>query len=184
MAKRKKVEVPRDNVVTIEIGDMTLELEASLGTGITYSNEFRGKLDAPYKGILADDMLHVWRIAQPTMDETVAVDDDGNPVFDDDGKYVPDPNGHEVEVANPEYVGYDIDALLRIAWAMARASGSTKRGFDAFYADVIHQPAGVFEEASLFNAVIMRLGGGIIFRRPTGLRDAGEADEAQEGQEE
>lgn len=148
--------VPRDNVREWRIGERTYELEASLGTKITYRNEFLGKLQKPYRGILEDDMLRVFRAAQ------TVIEDEGGEV-----------------VENPDYAGYDIEALLRIAWAMARASGSTKRGFDGFYADVIHQPAGVFEEAELYDTVIMRLGAGIIFRRPEGLGGAGEPDEAQ-----
>lgn len=177
MAKKKRSEVPRDNLVTIEIGDVTLELEASLGTAIAYSNEFRGKLDAPYKGMLADDMLRVYNAAQPTETVKVAFDDDGNPVTDEDGAYVLDPNGIDVERDNPDYIGYDVEALLRIAWAMAWAAGSTKKRFGAFYDEVIHQSAGMFEEASLYNAVIMQLGGGVIFRRPKGLGGNQEADE-------
>ena len=151
--------VPRDNVRELRIGDVTYELEASLGTAIVYRNEFFGKLDEPYKGILADDMLQVYHRAQPTEER----------------------DGQMVE--NADYMGYDIEAILRIAWAMARAAGSTKRTFARFYDEVIHQPAGVFEEASLYDTVITRLGGGIIFRRPDGHGGAGEPDEAQEGQE-
>ena len=148
--------VPRDNVRELRIGDKTYQLEASLGTSIVYRNEFFGKLDEPYKGLLADDMLAVWARAQQ--------------VEEHDGEVVP----------NPEYMGLDIEAILRIAWAMARAAGSTKRGYDKFYDEVIHQPAGVFEEASLYDTVIMRLGGGSIFRRPEGQEGADEPDEAEE----
>ena len=147
--------VPRDNMRELRIGDVTYELEASLGTAIVYRNEFFGKLDDPYKGILADDMLQVYHRAQPTEER--------------DGKMV----------ENADYMGYDIEAILRIAWAMARAAGSTKRAFARFYDEVIHQPAGVFEEASLYDTVIMRLGGGIIFRRPEGQAGDGEPDEAE-----
>ena len=145
--------VPRDNVRELRIGDKTYQLEASLGTAIVYRNEFFGKLEEPYKGILADDMLAVWTRAQQ--------------VEEHDGEVVP----------NPEYMGIDIEAILRIAWAMARAAGSTKKSYAKFYDEVIHQPAGLFEEASLYDTVIMRLGGGIIFRRPEGLGGSGEPDE-------
>lgn len=147
--------VPRDNVRELRIGEKEYQLEASLGTAIVYRNEFFGKLDEPYKGILADDMLQVYHRAQP--------------IEDSDGKMV----------ENADYMGYDIEAILRIAWAMARAAGSTKRAFARFYDEVIHQPAGVFEEASLYGTVIMQLGGGIIFRRPEGQAGDGEPDEAE-----
>jgi len=145
--------VPRDNVREWRIGDKTYRLEASLGTKIIYRNEFFGKLEEPYKGILEDDMLRVYHQSQP---------------FEEvDGE----------TVANPDYEGNDIEALLRIAWAMARAAGSTKKSFAKFCDEVIHQPAGVFEEASLYDTTIMQLGGGIIFRRPEGLGGSGEPDE-------
>jgi hypothetical protein len=125
-------------------------------------------------------MLEVWNAYKPTTEETVAVDKDGNPVRDDEGGYVLDPDGKKVEVPNPAYRGIDVLAVLRIAWAMAYAAGSTTNRFDDFLREVIHQPAGIFEEASLFNATIVQLGNGIIFRRPEGLRDSEEPDEAQE----
>lgn len=149
--------VPRDNVRELRIGDKEYQLEASLGTAIVYRNEFFGKLDEPYKGILADDMLQAYHRAQRFED-------------DDEGK----------TVENQDYTGIDIEAILRVAWAMARSAGSTKRSFAKFFDEVIHQPAGVFEEASLYDTVIMRLGGGIIFRRPEGLGGDGEPDEANQ----
>ena len=149
--------VPRDNVRELRIGEKEYRLEASLGTAIVYRNEFFGKLDAPYRGILADDMLQVYHRAQQFEE-----DEDGN------------------LVTNPDYTGNDVEAILRIAWAMAKAAGSTKKSYDKFLNEVIHQPAGVFEEASLYDTVIMRLGGGIIFRRPDGQAGADEPDEAEE----
>lgn len=160
MAKGKSGGVPRDNVRTLGIGDVSYELEASLGAGIVYANEFRGRLEAPYKGDLNDDLLAIWRGAQETVE-------------DEDGK----------DVANPDFRGVDVMALLRVAWAMARAAGSTSQPFDEFLEGVIHQPAGVFEEASLYGTVVLELGGGVIFRRPEGLGGAGKADEAKEGAE-
>ena len=158
--KARKLEVvPRDNVRTLRIGETAYELEASLGTSIVYRNEFLGRLDAPYTGILDDDVLTIWRRAQ----RTIAGD-----------------GGEDVE--NPDYAGLDVLATLRVAWAMARAAGSTGQTFDQFMEDLVHQPAGVFEEASLYGTVVLELGGGIIFRRPEGRGGDGEADEAQEAE--
>jgi len=148
-------EVVRDNVRTVTIGSMTLEVEASPGAGIVYRNEFVGRLDSPYRGLLSDDMLLIWRQFRPTVEE--------------DGEEVP----------NPDYVGLDMEALLRLTWAMARAAGSTKKGWKAFYEDVIHQPMSVFEESSLYATVILELGGGVIFRRPDGRVGAGAPDEKE-----
>lgn len=180
MAKRKKSQVPRNNVAELRIGDVELELEASLGTGIEYAREFRGKLDEPYTGSLDADLMTVWRFAQDKFEETVAADEDGNPIKDDDGKYVYDPSGVKVRVDNPDYIGYDVEALLRIAWAMAWAAGSTKKRYDAFYQDIIHQPAGSYEEARLYHVVVLVLGGGVIFRGPDGQRSAEEPDPQEE----
>jgi hypothetical protein len=143
--------VPQENVRELRIGEKSYELEASLGASITYRNEFFGRLDAPYKGILADDLLVAWRRAQAELD--------GEP--------------------NPEYAGIDVEAALRAAWAMAFAHGSTKKRYAKFADEVVHQPAGVFEEASLYEVVVLELGGGVIFRRPEGHGGAGEPDEAQ-----
>lgn len=143
--------VPQDNVRELRIGDRTYGLEASLGTGIVYREEFLGRLDAPYKGVLADDLLVAWRQAQTELD--------GEP--------------------NPDFRGIDVEALLRVAWAMAYAKGSTRKRYQKFHDEVIHQPAGMFEEASLYEVVVLELGGGIIFRRPQGADGSPEPDEAQ-----
>ena len=183
MAKRKKGQVPRDNVAELRIGDIELELEASLGTGIAYAREFRGKLEEPYVGSLGTDLLTVWRYAQQSFTQTVAADEDGTPIMDEDGRYVYDPNGKEVRVPNPDYIGYDVEALLRIAWAMAWAAGSTEKRYEEFYESVVHQSASSYEEAGLYYVVVIVLGGGIIFRGPEGRGGAEEPD-AQEAEAE
>lgn len=179
MAKRKSRKVPRTNVRELTIGDKTYELEASLGTGSVYANEFVGKLREPYKGFLADDLMVVWRKAQPKLEMTAKVGEDREPVRDEDGSYVPDPDGVRVEYENPDYAGNDIEALLRIAWAMAVAAGSTTQTYEDFREEVIHQPAGAYEEASLYTTVVLLLGGGIIFRGPEGRSAAEQADEEE-----
>jgi hypothetical protein len=164
MAKRKKSKVPRDNVAKLAIGDVELELEASLGASVVYSNEFLGRLGDPYRGEFGADMLTAYRIARETVEES-------------------DGDGGTVRVPNPEYAGIDIVELLRLAWAMARAAGSTDQSYEDFYEDVIHQPAGLFDEGNLFATVVMRLGDGVTFRRPEGHGGAVEPDAAQEGAE-
>lgn len=172
MARKKVNEpvVPQDNIAKLKIGNKEFDIEASLGTSTIYAKEFRGKLEKPYKGFLVDDLLNIWHVSQSTITDTVSVDDDGNPILDSDGVPTHDPDGIEFEYDNPDFIGYDIDAILRIAWAMARSvnpkCGEPYKGsFEDFYNDIIHQPASLYEEASLFNTVVVELGGGIIFRK-------------------
>ena len=176
MATKK---VPRDNVAIVSIGGLQLELEASLGTSAVYFNEFAGKLGEPYKGTLENDMRTVFHLFQDTVTITAKVGDEGEVVRDEDGNPVDDPNGREIEVPNPDYVGLDVDGLLRITWAMARAAGSTRKGWDAFYEDVIHRAAGWHDELALYYAAIIHLGGGIIFRGPAQRVGEGEPDETE-----
>ncbi len=173
------MDVPMDNRREIAIGGKTYTLEASLGTGIIYANEFRGKLDEPYRGILADDMLRVFNRNQPVIEEKVKVDKKGNVVLDKRGMWVADDGGEKRRVKNPDYTGPDMEAVLRIAWAMARAADSTDKGYADFLDEVIHLPSGVVEEARLYNTTIVELGGGITFRRPEGRESAVQPDEAQ-----
>lgn len=165
--------VQPENIRTWEIGGERFDLEASLGTGIVYRNEFGGKLDPPYKGILEDDMLRIWHVAQPTITGRFAIGDDGTPALDGDGRPADDPAAPRSTVANPDYAGYDVEALFRIAWAMARSvnpewGSPYRKGFKAFREEVMHLPAGMYEVASLYDAAVLELGGGIIFRRPEG----------------
>ena len=180
--------VPRDNVRTWRIGELEYELEAGLGTFVAYRNAFWQRLEKPYVGKLDDDMLAIWNLAQPVLEGRWKVDGDGNPVHDDDGALIRtfDPEVPVTTQANPQFMGYDVDALVRVAWAMAWSAGSTKKQFPDFYDEVMHQPAGVSEVSQLFSIVEVQLGGGIIFRRPEGPEgDAGaDAQGAEEGKAE
>jgi len=179
MAKRENAQVVRTNVRELSIGDKTYELEASLGAGIVYSDRFAGELREPYKGLLPDDLMTVWSRSKRTIETKAKVDEDGKPVTDEEGRYVYDPDGIDVEYENPDYRGNDVEAILRIAWAMAVAAGSTRESYEEFREGVIHQPAGAYEEASLFTTVVLVLGGGIIFRTPKGQGGAEQPDEEE-----
>lgn len=52
-----KAGVPRDNRATVTLAGMEFEVEASNGACLVYSNEFRGKVDAPFTGNLMKDIL-------------------------------------------------------------------------------------------------------------------------------
>ncbi len=154
--------VPRDNRRTVIIGEKEYELEASLGTSMAYRNEFFGKLDKPYTGDLGTDMLTIYTRNQREVDGEV--------------------DGKQAKVPNEDYCGIDLGALMRVTWAMAWAAGSTKKRFDKFLEEVIHQPAGVFDEIVLWQTVMGELGDGIIFRNPQRPSGA-EPSDAAEGAE-
>ena len=61
MAKKGKGAVNADNRATVNIGGWEFEVEASLGAGIIYQNEFRGKAEKPYTGSLYEDMVQLYR---------------------------------------------------------------------------------------------------------------------------
>lgn len=150
------------HVARIALGGYAFDVECCLGTGILYREEFWGRLDPPYKGSLADDLLAIYNGAQPTVRDA------------ESGK----------EVDNPDYRGQDVEALLRVAWAMARSvdpefGGPTKLAWPEFRAECMSQPVSVYEEAQLYETVVMRLGGGVTFRRPEGPAPVGEADEEE-----
>lgn len=148
--------VSTDNVATVSIGGREYGMRACLGAGVIYANQFLDEtpLDPPYKGELADDMLEVYRRAQPVVGE--------------DG---------ETPVA-PGRV--DAEALVRLMWAMCRAAGSTAKGYEDFAEEVYALPASVSDEAALYATVILKLGGGVIFRDPQGQSGGGEVDEKSE----
>lgn len=150
-------DVPRDNVRTATICGEEMEFEASLGAALTYANEFRGKLERPYRGQLYDDILTIWGKAQET---------------------VTDPETGE-DVPNPDYEGVDLEAVLRVAWAMAWAAGSTKKHYKAWLDDIAHRSGGIFDQSQLWLTVIVELGGGVIFRTPGGQEGADAPDEKE-----
>lgn len=153
--------VPTDNVATVEVGGREFELRACLGAGITYANQFRDEtpLKPPYKGILADDMMEVWRRAQPKVEG----------------------EGEKAKVVESGVV--DTEALVRIMWAMCRAARSTDKGYEDFAEEVYELPASVSDEAALYATVILLLGAGVIFRGHEGQGGEGEPDETGEQEE-
>ena len=169
----KTQKVHYDNVRTVELGGVEFKLKSCLGAGIVYANQFADKdtLEKPYKGIFADDMLEVWRKAQVKTE----------PVTDEKGNVVKDEDGNEVKrVIRKGHV--DLEALVRIMWAMCVSAGGTKESYEKFQKRVYDLPVSMMEEASLYATVVLDLGAGITFRVPAGQGGTGEPDEAQEGQ--
>lgn len=152
----------RDNVRTVELGGVEYEIEASLGAGIAYKNEFFGKLEDPYVGSMEDDLLRVWVKSQEELKE---IDDAGNVVSSE---------------PNPDYGGVDIAALLRLTWAMWSACDDKATSWKDFERVALHANVAVYEVSILFNTVVVELGGGCTFRKPEGHAGPGAADEEQE----
>ena len=145
-----------DNVRVVELGGKTYEVEASLGAGIAYKNEFFGRLEEPYVGSLDDDLLKLWHRAQPTTDV--------------DGEQVP----------NPDYDGVDVVALLRLLWAMWAARDKRATSWEKFEDRALHANVSTYEVHAAFATIVGDLGGSCTFRRPKGQAGADAADEEQE----
>lgn len=155
-----------ENVRTWKVGEDEYALESSMGANIAYRGEFWGRLEPPYKGDMNDDLLAIYRGAQPTVTET-------------------DKRGKETEVPNPDHRGVDLEALLRVAWAMAHAVDPAAGkpfdgGYEEFRAAIIHQPAGLWEEVDLYNIIMFDLAMKFNFRQRQGQSGAGDADDKKE----
>lgn len=82
------------------------------------------------------------------------------------------------ELSGDQMVLGDV-ALYRLAWAMGRAAGSIKVGYDKFAKSFEHAPFCVYEWSTAYNVIVHELGNGVFFRVPEGLADAGEPDQAE-----
>lgn len=149
-----------DNRASVTLDGREFEVIASLGACEVYRNEFWGKLDDPYVGVLDDDLLTAHNGAQRTMTIT-------------------DKKGKERIVPNPAYRGADMGAAVRFLWAMARAAGLPDPYAD-FEAWVMAMPMSFREQGELFAKVIYEVAAPHYFRQPAGHADAGEPDEGQE----
>lgn len=66
--------------------------------------------------------------------------------------------------------------LIDMLWAMGRAAGSIKCSYDKFFKDMEHSTTTYSELASLYKAICIELGDGVIFRLEEGQDDASEPD--------
>lgn len=149
---------------TVAIGDDSYEIAATLGACVTYANEFRGKVDAPYVGLMADDMLALYKKCAPVR---AVPNEDGN-------------GCHNVE--NDEYEGIEshIVPTLRIVWACAFCAKSTKLGWPKFLDKCMEAEFNAAMLGGVYDAVIVGMGEGTIFRLPEGRTGSEEADEGQQ----
>lgn len=152
----------QDNRTVVTLAGNDFEIEASLGAGKTYADEFFGKLELPYKGALMEDMVELMKHVE--------------------GYALPDknsPNGFTVVKGVDALDTETVDHLLDLTWAMARAAGSVSDDYAAWKERMEHASVSFFEMSALYQAIIHRLGDGATFRLPKGLADALASDEGE-----
>lgn len=198
MAKKRKAAPAAgnpDNLYTLRVAGEDVECIASLGASEVYREEFIGKLEHPYTGVLEDDLLAIHHCVRPIVAAAVEVDGDGNPIVGEDG----DPvvrrrgDGRPVEVTgdydapcvavpNPDYRGRDMVAVLRFVWAMARAAGAMAEGWAEWSARVMASPMGVAEQKRVFDKALYEVAYKHWFLDGDGQVGAEERDAPQEAE--
>jgi hypothetical protein len=159
-----------DNVYEFDICGETVTCAASLGASVIYKDEFIGRLDAPYTGILETDLSVIYRRTLPLVTVEVETDADGNAIVGDDGKPVAKvgEDGTYVEVAsdfdgpcaamrNPDYYGMDVVAALRFVWAMARAAKSVDASWDEWSTAVMARPMSIGDQKRIFDKALLEV---------------------------
>lgn len=72
--------------------------------------------------------------------------------------------------------------LFRIVWAMGRACGSVKEGYQKFERSMEHAPMNMYEYVDAYRTVVGDLAGRTFFRLPEGQGDAVEPDAEESAQ--
>ena len=75
------------------------------------------------------------------------------------------------------YYGFDVEAVYRIAWAMAVAAGSTNETWEEFFGKLLHEEIALVDLATTYSTCVRDLGNRTFFRLPDRLGNAGEPDE-------
>lgn len=140
-----------DNRGKVTICGTEYEVESSIGATIVYKNEFKGKLERPYNGNMADDMVALYGEIETGSDSS-------------------------------SYFGFDIEAIFRIAWAMAVAAGSTNDSWQTFFGRLAHESVTLVDVADTYQTCVRDLGERTFFRLPGRLPDDIEPDEEQEAE--
>lgn len=78
------------------------------------------------------------------------------------------------------YYGFDVEAVFRIAWAMAVAAGSTDSTWTEFFGKLMHESVSLVDVADIYRTCVHDLGERTFFRLPGRLSDAVEPNEEQE----
>lgn len=180
---------PYDNRATVHLGGRAFELIASKGAERIYGDRFRFDPQA-----LADD-----HAATPV----TASDPDGNQVVQlrrvaYTGRLKVDllvtanmlrshqgGRGDAATVVSrlSAYLDYPVRQLMAATWAMAKAAGSTKLGWDEWEAWTWTLPSSAKEDEELWRVVCVDLLERAFFRGYEGAGDAREPDDDDEGAE-
>ena len=149
-----------DNRAAVTIGGERHEAAASNGACQIYFDEFSGKAEEPYTGRLRSDVLRVYQ--QYTTALGYDPDEPGTRLVGEDGEPV---EGH--------VPGYEeIPQIVAIAWAMIRAAGSTRLGWDAFRKRFYEASSARSEFRELYAALVIDLAQRAFFHEPQGQPDA------------
>ena len=88
----------------------------------------------------------------------------------------------ESDTRTDTYFGFDIEAVFRIAWAMAVAAGSTNDSWQEFFGRLVHEEVSLVDVAGAYNTCVRDLGERTFFRLSGRLPDDIEPDEEQEAE--
>lgn len=150
----------QDNQAIVTIAGTDFLVEASLGACKVYADEFFGKLKAPYRGALAEDMIALMNHQEDHLEP----DDEAESGF----TVVKGANALDTEM---------VEHLLDFVWAMARAAGSTDKTYQQWQDWMLHASVSFFEMGEAYQTIIHQLGDGATFRLTKGLADAVASDE-------
>ena len=142
-----------DNRTTVFIGGEEYDVIASNGACVIYADQFRDKLQEPYTGRLRNDVLQAYlEWCKLTGDPVQGADEDDVQPESDEGR----------RAVTPDYE--DIPQVLGMAWAMARAAGSTGLDYDAVRSKFMVSGTTVREFSRLFDDVIFGVAQNAFFR--------------------
>lgn len=151
-----------DNRTTVFIGGEEYDVIASNGACVIYADQFRDKLQEPYTGRLRNDVLQAYLDwCKLTGDPVQGADEDAAQPESDEDAVQPESDERRRAIT-PDYE--DIPQVLGMAWAMARAAGSTGLDYDAFRSKFMVSGTTVREFSRLFDDVIFGVAQNAFFR--------------------
>lgn len=148
-----------DNRATVTFCGEKVELLASNGACVIYAEQFQG--DKGTSGRLKQEILNVYN----ALFTVGAYEDREN----EDGS---------VSLVQKRTVDYDdVPSIIGVTWAMARAAGSTRLGYEKFREKFLRATSDYRECNQLVDDLIFDLAQRSFFRVQEGPDDAGQPDE-------